>query len=80
MLQRIVIKIGRGLFPFLFFKDVRFLNFKAKKSFHAYNLQAHKGETYTMELDEHTFKNWVENGLIEEVKEVKKKLVKSNDN
>jgi hypothetical protein len=47
--------------------------FTALKTFHAYTLNAVAGEVYEVEVDDYTFNNWLENGLIEEVKEDKKK-------
>lgn len=37
-----------------------------------------EGETLEIELDKHTSDNWIETGLIEEVKATRKK-VKAND-
>lgn len=46
---------------------------KILKSFNSTILNAFEGEIYDIELDAHTFDNWVERGLIQEVKvDVKK--------
>lgn len=56
------------------------VKFKALKTFHSYNLHhAVEGETYEVELDQYTFDNWVESGLIKEIKPPKK-AVQSDEN
>lgn len=58
------------------------MKFKAKKSFHSALGTFEEGKTYELELDAYTIENWVENGLIgliSEVKMPKKKVVTEDE-
>jgi hypothetical protein len=59
------------------------MKFKAKKSFHSALGTFEKGIEYDIELDTYTLENWVENGLIgliSEVKKPNKKVVTEDEN
>jgi hypothetical protein len=59
------------------------MKFKAKKTFHSAFGTFEEGKTYDIELDTYTLENWVENGLIglvSEVKAPKKKVVTEDEN
>jgi hypothetical protein len=51
---------------------------KALKAFQSTVLAMEENEVKKLELDASTLENWISSGLIEEVKEVLKKKVKSN--
>ncbi|WEG13999.1 hypothetical protein PU629_06420 [Pullulanibacillus sp. KACC 23026] len=48
------------------------MKIKALKGFHSAIVSMEKDEVREIELDEYTFENWSENGLVEEVKTVSK--------
>lgn len=50
------------------------MNIKALKTFYSALVNMVEGEVKELELDAYTIKNWVENGLIEEVKQDKKSV------
>lgn len=59
------------------------MKIKAKKSFHSALGTFDEGVEYDFELDTYTLENWVENGLIGLVSEVKKptkKVVTEDEN
>lgn len=56
------------------------MKFKALKSFDSAIGSFEEGTVYDYQLDDYTFQNWVEVGLIEEVKEPVKKSVKTDEN
>jgi hypothetical protein len=55
------------------------MNVKILKSFTSAIGSFDEGDVQEIELDNYTFKNWVESGLIEEAKKPNKKTVKSNE-
>ncbi|WP_175403426.1 hypothetical protein [Gottfriedia luciferensis] len=55
------------------------MKFKALKTINTGLGALVAGETLEIELDKHTFDNWVQNGLIEEVKANRKKVKAKND-
>jgi hypothetical protein len=59
------------------------MKFKVKESFHSALGTFEKGIVYEFELDTYTLENWVENGLIgliSEVKTTKQKAVTADEN
>lgn len=57
------------------------MKFKAKKSFHSALGTFEEGVIYDVELDTYTLENWVENGLIGLISEVKgTKSVRKDEN
>ena len=62
-------------------QGVKYMKVKALKHFNSAILNAAEGEIYDVGIDDYTLKNWVENGLIEEVKVKvsKKKVTKDED-
>jgi hypothetical protein len=56
------------------------MKIKALKTFYSAIVNMVEDEVKDVEIDAYTFENWVENGLIEEVKQSGKKSVQTNEN